>query len=136
MISPALIDTDTLSAIMRRNPAALISARAYLAEHRRFSFSLFTRYEIMRGLAAKQAVSQITAFQRFCSACEILPIDDSIIVSAAEIYGDLRRRGDLIGDGDIIIAATAINHKLTVITNNENHFRRIHGLRLENWLKP
>jgi tRNA(fMet)-specific endonuclease VapC len=40
----------------------------------------------------------------------------------------------LIGDADILIAASALTQELGVATNNESHFRRIPGLHLENWL--
>ena len=38
-----LLDTDTLSAIMRKHPVALTRAQAYLAAHEQFTFSLITR---------------------------------------------------------------------------------------------
>ncbi len=73
-------------------------------------------------------------FDRFCATINILPINDEVIVKAAEIYGDLHRRGELIGDADILIAATALVNGLAIITNNEKHFERITGLGVENWL--
>ena len=78
----------------------------------------------------------MAAFDRFCAANHILPITDKIIVQAADIYADLHRRGELIGDADILIAASAMIHNLAVVTNNENHFGGIAGLQVENWLKP
>ncbi len=53
---------------------------------------------------------------------------------AADIYADLRRKGELIGDADMLIAASALVHGLGVVTNNEEHFERIAGLYMENWL--
>jgi len=64
----------------------------------------------------------------------ILPVTDEIALEAAGIYADLRRRGELIGDADTLIAASALVHGLGVVTNNEHHFRRINGLKVENWL--
>ncbi len=132
----ALLDTDILSAIMRKHPVAVAHSKTYLAVHQQLTFSLITRYEILRGLKAKNATTQITAFERFCQANEILPLDENIINRAAGIYADLHQRGQLIGDADILIAATGIEHGLVVITNNENHLRRVTGLTVENWLKP
>lgn len=40
-----------------------------------------------------------------------------------------------IGDADILIAATALVQGLVLTTNNEAHFRRIPGLRVDNWLR-
>lgn len=64
----------------------------------------------------------------------ILPITDEIIVRAADIYAALRRKGELIGDAGILIAASAMANGLGAATNNEEHFKRIAGLRTENWL--
>ena len=56
------------------------------------------------------------------------------VVEAAEIYSDLSGRGILIPDADILIAASAMAHELGVATNNVEHFKRIRGLYVENWL--
>lgn len=130
----ALLDTDILSAIMRKHPAATQHARTYLEAHRRFAFSIITRYEILRGLLARGADKQVAAFDQFCSTSRVLPLTDSIIVQAATVYADLHRRGELLSDADILIAATAITHGLAVVTNNEAHFRRIGNLQVVNWL--
>lgn len=55
----ALLDTDILSAIMRRNPQGTERARLYLEQHRHFTFSVITRYEVLRGLLAKEAVNNL-----------------------------------------------------------------------------
>jgi predicted nucleic acid-binding protein len=52
-----------------------------------------------------------------------------------EIYADLHRQGNLIGDAGILIAASALVNGCGVVTNNEKHFQRMSGLHLENWLK-
>ena len=119
-IAPALLDTDILSAVMRQQPVALAHARTYLAIYHRLTFSIITRYEILRGLHAKNATAQLAAFDQLCSASTILPLTDAIVVRAATIYADLHQRGTLIGDADILIAATGIEHGLIVVTNNEN----------------
>jgi tRNA(fMet)-specific endonuclease VapC len=130
-----VVDTDILSAIMKKNPIVLPKARGYLAEHGRFTFSILTRYEILRGLKAKGATKQTAAFDRLCARSVVLPLSDEIVVKAAEIYAELRNCGQLIGDGDILIAASALVHGLAVVTNNEEHFKRITGLQVNNWLK-
>jgi tRNA(fMet)-specific endonuclease VapC len=134
LAAPALLDTDILSAIMRRQPQAVVHARHYLTEHPRLSLSIITRYEVLRGLLAKGAHRQRSAFDRLCAASEVRPLDEAVIARAAEIYADLYRRGELIGDADILIAATALVHGYVLITNNEAHHRRIAGLQAENWL--
>jgi tRNA(fMet)-specific endonuclease VapC len=132
----ALLDTDTLSAVMRGTPPVVTRAREYLVEHGAFSFSIITRYEILRGLRAKNAMAQLQAFDRLCAGSHIVPLTDEAVVKAAAIYAELRRRGEPIGDADILIAASALVHGLALVTNNEAHFNRIAGLVVENWLRP
>jgi len=130
-----LVDTDVLSAIMRRSQAATAKAAAYLSVHCLFSFSIITRYEILRGLKAKNATKQIAAFELLCVSSNVIALTDAIVDKAAENYAELHSQGRLIGDADILIAASALANGCGVATNNEKHFKRVPGLHIENWLK-
>jgi tRNA(fMet)-specific endonuclease VapC len=133
-VPPALIDTDTLSEVMRgRDPRVRRRAAEYLAAHGRFAFSVITRYEILPGLKAKQAARQVAAFEARCRASDVLPLSDAVVDRAAEIYGELHRAGQLISDADILIAATALVHGLPLMTNNAAHFSRVPGLTWGSW---
>ena len=61
-------------------------------------------------------------------------IDLAVLDKAAELYADLRRVGRLIEDADLLIAAIALVHELTLVTNNTAHFSRIADLPVEDWL--
>ena len=130
-----ILDTHILSALMRKNPDVIAKARTYLGQHGQFIISIITRYEILRGLRAKEAAQQEARFEQFCERNKVLSITDEVIVQAAEIYADLYKRGELIGDADILIAATELVNGFGVATNNEDHFRRITDLHVENWHK-
>jgi tRNA(fMet)-specific endonuclease VapC len=56
----------------------------------------------------------------------------------ARVFGDakadLRHRGELIEDANLLIASTALAYQLTVVTNNTRHFARISGLTIESWI--
>jgi tRNA(fMet)-specific endonuclease VapC len=131
-----LLDTDILSLFLRAEPQVVARAKEYTEAHGRLMFSLITRYEILRGLNAKGATAQIAAFEAFCVGCTILPLTDAVVLRAAATYADLYQRGQLIGDADILIAATALENGLTLSTNNTAHFGRITSLVLTNWLTP
>lgn len=128
-----LLDTDILSMLMRKDASVTRYARAYLEEYDRLTLSLITRFEILRGLHAKAAETQIAAFDAFCAQSEVLPMTDPVVVRAATVYADLYQAGRLISDADILIAATAMEHGLILISNNRNDFQRVRGLQLENW---
>ena len=128
-----LLDTDTLSLYMRGDASVEARVSQYLSIYPRLTFSIMTQYEILRGLKARQAGARERAFLALCQSSEILPLSTDIVVQAAEIYGELVPRGQLIGDSDILIAATALVHNVTVVSNNTKHFRRVPELSLENW---
>ena len=61
----------------------------------------------------------------------------SLPENAGDVYGTIRaeltHRGEMIGNNDLWIAAHAIAAELTLVTNNEREFRRIRGLKVQNW---
>jgi tRNA(fMet)-specific endonuclease VapC len=63
--------------------------------------------------------------------CLTLPQD------AAEAYGNIRAelqsKGEVISNNDLWIAAHALASGLTLVTNNEKEFRRVRGLKVQNW---
>lgn len=133
-MGPALLDTDTLSEVMKgRDPHVREKARQYLATYGRFTFSIITRYEILRGLKVKSAARQLAAFAECCQQSYLLQMTDVVIVRAADIYADLHRQGHLISDADILVAATALVHHVTLVTENVAHLSRISGLTIESW---
>lgn len=130
-----VVDTDILSALMRRHPTVVANAKAYFAQYAHLTLSIITRYDVLRGLKANNAKKRAVAFEEFCRNNKILPITEDVISKAAEIYADLYKQGALIGDADILIAASALVNDLGDVTNNERHFRRITNLHVENWQK-
>jgi tRNA(fMet)-specific endonuclease VapC len=64
----------------------------------------------------------------------IVMIDQAGLDRAAELYAELRARGQLIEDADLLIAAMALVHEMTLVTHNTAHFVRIMGLQVEDWL--
>jgi tRNA(fMet)-specific endonuclease VapC len=131
---PRLFDTVTLSEVIKgRDQEVLRRASEYLSLHGRFQFSIMTRYEILRGLKAKDAFRQIERFEERCRESIVFPLSDEIVVRAAEIYGVLHKRGKLIEDADILIASTALVHGLALVTENASHFSRIPDLIVESW---
>ena len=128
-----LLDTDILSELLKQHPLVLQRVRTYLAEHERLAFSIITRYELLRGLKAKQARVQEAAFALLCQASLIFPLTDQVVDRAATLYGDLHRQGALLPDADLLIAATALEAQRTLVTNNLAHFQRVPNLVIETW---
>jgi tRNA(fMet)-specific endonuclease VapC len=131
----ALLDTDTLSAILRMDPNVIVRAQEYVREHIQLNISIITRFEILRGLKARDARSRLRNFENFCETHSVLELSDDIVVKASDVYADLSRRGELIGDMDTLIAATALTYGYTLITNNARHYSRVQGLQIDNWVR-
>jgi predicted nucleic acid-binding protein len=69
--------------------------------------------------------------EQFLSGVAILPIDDAVCRRFGRLRGSLRLQGKKIGDFDLLIAASALCHNLTLLTNNRRHFEQIGELRIE-----
>ncbi len=131
-----LIDTDIYSYILKRKESPYKKAREYLSRHGRFKISCITYYECLRGYRAVNAHKRLQIFQKFLNITDILYIDQQVLETASEIYGLLKKRGELPGEFDILIGATAISHNLALITNNQRHYRpfgRHFSLETANW---
>lgn len=131
-----LLDTDTLSLLRRRHPQVAANARHYLRQYRRLTFSELTRYEVVRGYKKVGAIKQLKVFEAFCQQHWVVPLDWVALERAAEIWADLSRRGELIGEVDILLAGTALRHGLAVVTRNRDHFQRVRGLVVLDWSIP
>lgn len=131
----ALIDTDILSYFLNGNEKLTSKTEEYLLFYSHLSFSEITYFEILVGLEYKKAKKQIEQFELFSSKSNIIKIDNNSIRASATIYGQLRRKGIQIGTPDLLIAGTAIEHNLKLITNNEKHYSRIEMLNTSNWLQ-
>jgi len=96
--------------------------------------SVITYGELLYG-AAKSAQPR-EALERLRELIHLLPAL-SLPETAAEAYGRIRAelelKGQMIGNNDLWIAAHAVVAGLTLVTNNEKEFRRVPGLKIQNW---
>ena len=137
-MNKALLDTDMLSEILRGvNAAVAGNANAYRAVHGRFSVSVITVMEMVKGFQKVQRPQKITSLLALLAAEEILDFDQEAAELAGRIWGDLERIGKPIGLADPMIAAVALRHGLQLITGNTPHYERIqrlgYPLVLANW---
>jgi len=94
-------------------------------------------FEIWRWLHDKPT-GQIKAFAKqfdvlFNNVQDKAEITAIIWKKAADVYIDLKQKGQLIGDADILIAAYCLVNNYTLVTNNPSDFSRIIGLNHVNW---
>lgn len=133
-MTECLLDTDTISFFIKGNPNVAQRMEQYFDHFGYLNVSVITYYEIKNGLLFRDARRQMKDFEAFVQDCRILPVATEIADLAADTFAELRRQNLMIGHTDVLIAATALHHSLAVVTNNQNHFLRIPGLLLENWV--
>jgi len=130
-----LLDTDICLFIRQRRPARVLHHFRRVRQGEA-AISVITYGELLYG-AARNAQGQ-KALDRLRALIAVIP-PLPLPEQAAEIYGavraDLESRGEMIGNNDLWIAAHALAARLILITNNESEFRRISGLRVQNWAK-
>lgn len=97
--------------------------------------SVITMLELKVGAHKSQLpLSRLDLIDRFASPMTHLPFTDDDAAVAAELRAGLERRGTPIGPYDLLVPAQALNRNLTIITSNETVFRRVPGLKLDNWI--
>ena len=90
------------------------------------------RFGAYNSLKVKENLENINNFFR---KVKVLLLDQDAADRFGKIKANLRRKGEIIGDFDILIASIALSHDETLVTNNTDHFERISELKYENWLE-
>ena len=128
-----LLDTNVCIRALNRSPGPLVD-RFHAHAPGGIRVSAVTKAELFYGARHSQRVSEnLQLLAAFFRPYISLPFDDL----CAEYYGiiraDLTSRGQPIGHADLMIAATARAHDLTLVTHNVREFSRVVGLKIEDW---
>ena len=131
-----LLDTNICIYLLNdRRPEALEIARRFVAAE--CMLSVMTEFELEVGrIKSQRGPRYEVTLARFLTSLTVLPLTREDARLAARQRADLEAKGTPIGPYDLLIAAQALNRDLTVVTNNETEFRRVPGLKLENWITP
>ena len=129
------LDTNLCIRVLRDRPQGLRDR--FNAEARGLSISSIVLYELLYG-AAKSArpVENRHEVESFADRLEVLDFDADAAAHAGEIRAELERQGKPIGSYDLLIAGHARSRGLIVVTGNLDEFRRVDGLRCEDWEAP
>lgn len=116
-----LIDMNIISEAMRPKPNEIV--RQWLNKQFPISISVITVEEIYYGLSYKEATGQQRWFEKLLSQyCSVLPVNSEIAKECGILRGKLRQQGILKHQADLLIAATAKIHHLTLATRNVRDF--------------
>jgi len=128
-----LLDTNICIYIRRKKPESVFRHFGRIRQGEA-AISVITYGELLYG-ASKSAQPDVSlrTVREFVDLVPALPLHEN----AAEMYGsirsDLETRGEVIGANNLWIAAHALASGLILVTNNEKEFRRVKGLKVQNW---
>ncbi len=129
-----LLDTDTLIYSLKGSEPVLENLARH--QHAPLRISAVSLMELYYGAYKSERVAaSLASVRRIESAFSILPVDATISETFGMMKADLESKGTPLQDADLMIAATALSNNLVLVTNNEKHFSRIDGLKLENWVR-
>jgi tRNA(fMet)-specific endonuclease VapC len=128
-----LLDTCVISDFIKGEPNTL--NRIKNTSPSDIAVSTITTMEIEYGLAlnSKLANTIKPLINDFLTAVHIIPFTTQDGNEAAIARALLKQQGNPIGSYDILLAGTALNHKLIIVTSNLKEFTRVPGLKFENW---
>jgi len=127
-----MLDTNLCVRVLRERPASL--RERFNAEADGLCLSTIVLTELLHG-AAKSALPDHNRreVENFAARLEVLVFDSDAAGHAAEIRASLERQGLTIGGYDVLSAGHARSRGLIVVTGNLGEFRRVEGLRCEDW---
>ena len=119
-----LCDTNIISELMRSQPQP--NVRLWLESQDTILLSVLSLEELHFGLLRKDLHQKRDWLNRFVAArCECLPIDIRIAIRAGEMRGELAKQGQTRSQADLLIAATAATHQVTLATRNTRDFENL-----------
>jgi tRNA(fMet)-specific endonuclease VapC len=129
-----LLDTNICIHIRRRRTPGVLT-RFLRLKPGEAVLSVITYGELVYGVEKSQFREQ--AIEQLTELAGLVPIME-LPLQAGQFYGAIRAtleaKGEIIGNNDLWIAAHAKAAGLTLVTNNEREFRRIRGLKIQNWV--
>jgi len=129
------LDTNIVSFILREDKNVIRRLRAAEKNGDEVIIPLMVFYEIRRGLISAKATVKAAAFERICKKVSKPNMTFADAEAAAHIYADLKKRGCLIPDDDLLIGAVCLANNYTLVTDNLKHFNYINELNYTNWVE-
>ena len=128
-----LLDTNIVIYVLKRRPKAVLEI--FNRNAIRMAISSITLSELIYGAEKSPNMDKnLEAIEEFVSHLDVLPYDAKASQHYGQIKAALEKRGEIIGENDIHIAAHAISQGLILVTNNLREFKRVPNLARENWV--
>ena len=130
-----LLDTN-ICVFLKAKRHPQLAARIRKTRKRDVAVSTVTEAELKYGAyKSNDPARNMTAVDALLATIAILPFESTAADAYGQIRATLEKSGQIIGPYDLMIAAQAIAHRLTIVTNNVREFSRVPGLAVEDWTK-
>lgn len=129
-----MLDTNICIYIIKNKP---LDVRKKLEIHSfgEIAISSITVSELYYGAYKSSKREQnLLSLNNFLSPFNIIEFDMECALVYGKIRTELENKGQIIGSMDMLIASCLLAKDFTLITNNLKEFKRIKGLRVENWI--
>jgi tRNA(fMet)-specific endonuclease VapC len=128
-----LLDTNICIYIRQKRPEHVLRRFRKLRPGEA-ALSVITYGELLYGAAkSAQRIAAVERLHELVSLLPALPLPETAGEAYGTIRANLESKGEMIGNNDLWIAAHAIAADLILVTNNEKEFRRVRGLKVQNW---
>ena len=128
-----LLDTNIVIYVLKRRPKEVLAM--FNANASRMAISSITLSELFYGAEKSLNTDKnLEAVEEFVSHLDVLPYDAKASQHYGQIKAALEKKGQIIGENDIHIAAHATSHGLILVSSNVREFKRVSNLVLENWV--
>jgi len=130
-----MLDTNICIYIIREKPIKVLK-KLRTFDLSDIVISAITHSELEYGVAkSRRRRENNEALIKFLAPLEIVPYDDKAAADYGQIRTHFEKKEAVIGAMDMLIGAHACSIPVTLVTNNLREFKRIPGLRVENWAK-
>ena len=126
------LDSDILINFLRKDRKTINLINELLIQGRILSTTSINFFELLKGIPNSSKINKKTILE-FLSNFKTYNFEIEASKKAAEIFNDLKSKGEIIELADILIASVVIASNETIITNNSNHFERIKELKIEDF---
>jgi len=132
-----LLDTNTCVQYLRKGSASPVSAKLATLNRADVVVCAVVVAELLYGaLRSRDVAKSLGDVRTYIAGFKSLDFDGPAAEHYASIRADLAAKGTPIGPNDLMIAAIALAHGLTLVTHNTAEFSRVAGLTLEDWQTP
>ena len=129
-----MLDTNILIYAIRNRPKKIREAFKKHSEY--LAMSTVTLGELIYGAEkSAQAVRNLADIEALAARLDVLPFDSEAAIHFGQVRAELAKSGKIIGPYDLMIAGHARSCGLILVTNNLREFKRVPGLRVENWAR-